>query len=118
VSCSGRHDEIVKRHGLDAAAEPDDSPLDVDGLRVGHQDGRVPLLSQYPPDRRTDVAWRKRGRGDLVEERLEDEVIGPVDHGHVDGRCAQRLRRCNSAKPTAKYHDPLPHHGQLIIGIS
>ena len=55
---------------------------------------RCSLLAQQPADRRRDVARRQRRRRDLIEQRLEDVVVGAIDDRDVDGRvCAARAPR-------------------------
>ena len=46
-------------------------------VREQHRD--VLLPAQHPADRRRDVAGRQRGRGDLVEERLEQMVVVAIE---------------------------------------
>ena len=65
--------------------------VDVDVDDLAEHDPRVALAAQHVADRRGDVALGEHARGDLVEQRLEEVVVGAVDHHHLDRRAAQRL---------------------------
>src|SRR5581483_1227151 len=58
-------------------------------------------------ERRRDVSLREDAGRDLVEQRLEEVVRLPVDHGHVDRRAAQRLCRGETAEAAADDHDAM-----------
>ncbi|HJY90513.1 MAG TPA: hypothetical protein VJ255_09550, partial [Candidatus Acidoferrum sp.] len=45
---------------------------------------RVLLISEDIADRRRDVTLGENSRRDLVQQRLEQMMIGAVDNGHVD----------------------------------
>ena len=51
----------------------------VDGRGVGQHHRDVRLMAEDPADRRGDVRRAERGGRHLVEQRLEQVVIGPVD---------------------------------------
>ncbi len=44
----------------------------------------------------------------LVEQRLEQVVVGAVDDGDVDVRVRQRADHVEPAEPAADHHDPVP----------
>ena len=57
--------------------------------RLGEQHLDVGLAAQDVADRRRDVAGRQPGRRHLVEQRLEEVVVAPVDHDDVHARASQ-----------------------------
>ena len=65
--------------------------IDVHVDDLAEDDARIALMSQYVADRRRDVALGEYAGGDLVEQGLEEVVVGAVDHNHLDWRAAQRL---------------------------
>ncbi len=52
---------------------------------------------------------REHPGGDLVEQRLEEVVVGAIHHHHLDRRAAQRLGGEQAAEPAADDHDAV--HG-------
>src|SRR5262245_21185517 len=50
---------------------------------------RVPLLAEYIPQRRTDLARRKDLGRHLVELGLKEVMIGAIDKNHLDWRPAK-----------------------------
>src|SRR5580704_15610730 len=90
---SGRdHQEVVLElstansgaNGLDGARPR------VDALDLGQQHGEIFLLCLELPDRRRDLGWRQNSGGDLVEERLKNMMIAPIDQRDVDVGSLQR----------------------------
>ena len=75
--------------------------VEVDGDHVAEHDAGVPLVAQHVAQRRCDVSLGEDPRRDLVEQRLEQVVVGPVDERDVDvgpsqppgGRESRRSRR-------------------------
>ena len=59
------------------------------------------LFAQDPPNRRGDVAGRQPGRGDLIQQRLEDVVVVTIDDRHVAGHAAKPARGRQSGEPAA-----------------
>ena len=65
-----------------AALDARDRPgADVDGGHLGHADPHVAVPAQHVADGRRDLALREDAGGHLVEERLEEMVVGAVDEG-------------------------------------
>ena len=83
----------------------DDAAFDVDARRLSQNDALVGRAAQDPPDRRGDVPGRQRRCRDLVQERLEQVVIAPVQHGDADVLAAKRLRRGKAGEPSAEHDD-------------
>ena len=57
---------------------------EIDGDDLAEHDAGVPLVAQHVAHRRRDVALGEDPRRDLVEQRLEQVVVGPVDERDVD----------------------------------
>jgi hypothetical protein len=84
-------------------------PGRVDGPGVCQEHLDVLLPAQDPADGRRDVAGRQRRRRNLVEQRLEDVVIVPIDERHANGRPRQGARRVEATESTAENHDVRDH---------
>ena len=77
----GDHQEVVlelstanpRANNLDGASSK------VDALNLGEQHAKVFLFRLELTDRRRYLGWRQNSGGDLVQERLKDMVITPVD---------------------------------------
>ena len=67
-------------------------------------DCRVGLLAQHVADRRGDLALGEDPGRDLVEQRLEEVVVGPVDDRDLDIGAAQRLGGEEAAEAAADDH--------------
>jgi hypothetical protein len=70
-----------------------------------HHDGDVALPAEDGTHRPSDVAWRERGGRHLVEQRLEQVVVVPVDQRDLDGGAGQRPRRLQPAEAGAQDDD-------------
>jgi hypothetical protein len=101
-----RDDHRVVRHL--AVGQTNDSAVDVDGRRLGEPDLYVALPPEDPPDRRRDVAGRQPRRRDLIEQRLEDVVVAPVEQQDVDRRLRERARRAQPREPSPDDDDARP----------
>ena len=75
-------------------------PVEVEPRHLGELDPDVLVAPDDVPDRRRDLAWREHARGNLVQQRLEQVVVAPVDQRHVDGSvgeipgCRQATEAC------------------------
>src|SRR6185436_7785884 len=69
---------------------------------------------QYGAQRCGDLPRRKRSRRHLVQQRLEQMEIPPVDQSDVDRSAAQRLRGVQSAESAPKNYDEV----HLLIGCT
>jgi len=62
------------------------------------------LSAQDGPDRFGDLGGGELRRRDLVEQRLEEVMVGAFEDEHPDRRVAQRARRAESGEATADDH--------------
>ena len=65
--------------------------INIDDFAKNHP--RVPLVAQNVADRRRDVPLGENPRRDLIEQRLKQVVVRPVNDAHIDIGTPQRLRR-------------------------
>ena len=80
---AGRDDERVVGD-RSAVGDQDLAPLGIQTDRLAEDDRRVALLAQDRAQRLGDVARRQRPGRDLVEQRLEQVEIAPVDERQPD----------------------------------
>ena len=81
--------------------------VQVDVADVGEQDAGVALLPQGAAQRRGDQPGGQDAGGDLVEQRLEQVVVGPVDHRDVHVGPVEGTRDVQAAEPTADDDHPV-----------
>jgi hypothetical protein len=86
---------IVLEH---AVAEDHAPRLDVDVDYLAEQHRGVALLVQDVAQRRGDLARRQGTGRHLVEERLKEVKVAPVDQRDLHRRTPQRLCRIKSAE--------------------
>ena len=72
---------------------------------LGEQHLDVALPPQDPADRRGDVPRRQRRHRDLIQQRLEDMMVAPIDQRDPHRRAAQRPRGIQAAETAADDHD-------------
>ena len=66
----------------------------------------VALPAEYAADRRRDLALREDPGRELIEQRLEQMVVGAVYERHLDRSAAQESRREQPAEAAADDHYP------------
>lgn len=98
------HDQVVVAEGV-AAVQRDGLRGRVDVFDRRQQHPQPRLLSQDPPDRRGNVTRRQPGRRHLIQQRLEDVVIEPIDQRHLAGHVLKAARRRKARKPAADDDD-------------
>ncbi len=86
----GGQDQVVV--GKDGVSHLDLPAFKVHPIHVAEDDLHVLLPAHDAPDRGCDVRRRERGRGHLVEQRLEQVVILAVDQHDAKGRTAETAR--------------------------
>ena len=78
---------------------------------LAKQHAHVGRSPEDPSERRRDVAGRKRGRRDLIEERLKQVVVVTVKQRDPKGLPTQDLARLQPAEAAAKdEHRGWPFH--------
>ena len=78
------HNEAVIRNRCPVAAELGgrDGPRDrIDGVHLAQHHPERRMMPQDVADRRGDLAFREDAGGHLVEQGLEQMVVGAIDHG-------------------------------------
>jgi hypothetical protein len=69
---------------------------------------RVPLAAANVADRRRDVPLGENPGRKLIEQRLKQVVVRPVDDRDIDIGAPQRFRRKESAESAADDRDGMP----------
>jgi hypothetical protein len=77
VGRAGRYDEQVVRNLF--VLQVDDAVRDVDRLDLSQQDFQVSLTAEEVTQRRRDVGRRESARRNLVEQRLEQVKVPPIE---------------------------------------
>ena len=73
-------------------------------MGVGEPHLRVALLAEEMTDRRDDLGRRQHCGGDLVQEGLEEMVVGTVDDDDGQVRARQGARGAQTAEAGADDH--------------
>ena len=105
VAGAGRHDQrvVVDRP---AVRHQDLALVGIEADRLAEQDGRVPVLAHDRAKRLRDLARREGARGHLVEQRLEQVEVAPVDERDRDGSVpGEVLRGVQAGEPAPDDHD-------------
>ena len=82
--------------------------VEIDGDDLAEHDAGVPLVAQHVAQRRRDVSLGEDPRRDLVEQRLEQVVVGPVDERDVDVGPPQPPGGGEPAEAAADDRHPVP----------
>jgi len=101
---------IADQHTATRRVDAGNRPEDHMGIR---------LRCENAADRRGDVGGRQGRSRHLVQKRLEQMVVAPVDHGHIGGDLAEPLRRGQAAKAGSDDDDARPRNasrGALALG--
>ena len=108
VTRSGRDDQIVvlERDAAAVSRIDDDAPtIAVDAGDLAEEHRRVPLRLQDAAYRRGNLCGAQNRRRDLVQERLEQVMVLPVDQDHVRVGLAKRLGRGKASEAASHDHD-------------
>ena len=108
---AGRNEEGVVRERSPVGRDQP-PPGDVDIGRLEEQDPDVVPTAEDGPERLGDVAGRDGPGGDLVEQRLEQVEIAPVDERHREEWIARKLAGGVQAGEAAAHHDGAVTGGQ------
>ncbi len=95
---------IVQGHAARGAVESDDFGLQNDEVAALH------LAPQDVADRRRDRGRRQAGRSDLVQQRLEQMVVGAVDERDIDLGAREAAYRLQPAEAAADDQDARAAH--------
>jgi hypothetical protein len=110
LACAGGDDQTVVR---DVAAQTDRidrhaASIEIDIDHFAEDNARVPLVAQNVTDRPGDVPLGQNSCRELMQQRLNQVVIRPVDDGDIDVGAPQHLRRRKSSESAADNHDVMP----------
>ena len=107
---AGGDDQAVVRDLTPATnrVDSDTAPVEIDIHDLSQHNGCVPLVAEHVADRRRDVPLGENPGRDLIEQRLKQVVVRPVDDGDIDRAAPQRFRRKESAESAADDHDVMP----------
>ena len=111
VGGAGGKDQVVVGE-LIAVFQAHHAPRDVDCARFAIEHCGVALMREDVPNRPGDGGRREPGGRHLVEERGKEVVIRSIDHGHLDRRSPESLRRPQSAEAAADDNDARGRHGR------
>ena len=104
---AGRDDERVVGDRA-AVGQQDLALLRVEADGLAEDDRRVALLAQDRAQRLGDLARRQRAGRDLVEQRLEQVEVAPVDEGQpTSGSMPRLLGRVQPGEAAADDDDPV-----------
>src|SRR2546423_170527 len=105
VSRPSRDDQIVVWYFTQFIVDTHDAFLGIDLAHLRHQNFGIPQMTQYPADGSGDVARRQRRRRHLVQQRLKDEMIRPIDERDIDVGTSEDMRGGDSPEPAADDYD-------------
>ena len=106
------HDETVVKH-LDwlvgGTGRVDDTPFNVKAGHLGQKHLHISIVTVDMAQRRGYLARGEDAGGHLVEKRLEEMVVAPVDKRDVDvARSGQQPARGESSKAATHDYDAVP----------
>ncbi len=107
------HQRVVGQRS--AVSEQETSPIQVDPLRLGEDDAGVLLFGEHRANGRRDRARRETGGRHLIEQRLEEVMILPIDHREFDVGPRELPRRLQTAETTPDDHHLLACHRATIL---
>jgi hypothetical protein len=110
VAGAGCDDEAVEGDPPSVLKQDIAAPA-IDALDPAQQHTRIGLAAQDAADGRRDIGGREARRRHLIEQRLEQIVVAPVDDGHIDRNLGQGLRGGQAAKSC-----PQDHHAMAPVG--
>ena len=98
----------------------DDAPFEIEASHVGQDHVDVLALAQNVPQHRRDGAGREDAGGHLIEQRLEQVVVPPVDERDVDVGRGEQAGRGQAAEPATDDDNAVPlrwaHDGSFPRG--
>ena len=87
----------------------DDTAVDVNAGHLGEEHLHIWVVTEDVAQRRGYLARREDAGGYLVEERLEEMVVAPVDQRYIDVARSGQQPTCGEASESATNdHDTVP----------
>jgi hypothetical protein len=86
-------DQKIIRHAFSPIVELHDAFGDGDAGHVAEHHGSVPLATEHCRNWNCNIGGRQHCCRDLVQQRLKEVVIGPVDEGHTARRTTESTSR-------------------------
>src|ERR1700730_2672103 len=108
VSNASRQDEVIVWEANPLAicvAHEDIFLILVHSDDFSENDGCIPLLAQDSADRGSNLTWCQYRRRHLIEQRLKEVVVGPVDHNNFGWGISQSPAGGQPAETAADDHD-------------
>ena len=93
---------VIADHGAVHADEPG---VEVDGCHFAHLEGEIVLMAKDAANGVRDLGGDQAGDSHLVEKRLEEVVILPVDHGDPNGSLGEFPGSFHSSEAGADNQD-------------
>ena len=114
----GHHERVVRelQRPVVRTFGPHDPALDVDVGDLGEQGAHVRIAPNGAAQRGGDQAGRQDARRHLVEEGLEEVVVGAVDERDVDIRAVEPVDRVQPSEPAAHDDDPMAVGHCCLLG--
>ena len=111
VGAGGDDQAVVRDLQLVHAELPglDHLAVEIEALDLGQLDLHVLVLAQHVPQRRRDLPGREDAGGDLVEQRLEQVVVPPVDQGDLDVELGEPPACRQPTESAPDHHDAVGH---------
>jgi hypothetical protein len=99
---SQREHEVVI---VKLAVPQDHAPLvELRGLRLVHEDSHVGTIGEQGANRRGDLRSGQSRRGDLVEQGLEQVMVGAINEGDFGRRMAEGLAERQASESRSQNH--------------
>ena len=113
---AGRDDQAVVRDLHLVHAQPlglHHLAVEIEAVDLGQLDLHVLVLAQHVTQRWRDLPGRQDAGGHLVQERLEQVVVAPVDQRDLDVELGEPTARRQTSEPTADHHDAVGHDASI-----
>ena len=91
-----RYLTVVRQHHM---------PLGIHALRLGHEEFHIGIIAEERTNRIRYLVLREDGRRNLIQQRLEQMKIVPVDNGDLHILPGELLRQSNAAKTGTDDYD-------------
>ena len=88
-----------------------DPSVEVEAVDLRELHAHVGLAPEDAAQGRGDLAGGEDAGPHLIEQRLEEMMVGAVDEGDVDREVAEGVRGAHAPEPTTDDHDPVSVSG-------